>query len=60
MREAVTEIRTEVGHLTGDIERLRDRVLKLQQHFGKANEDVAQILVSGRQDYQARRAYRVA
>jgi DNA recombination protein RmuC len=46
MREAVTEIRTEVGHLTGDIERLRDRVLKLQQHFGKANDDVAQILIS--------------
>jgi DNA recombination protein RmuC len=46
MREAVVEIRTEVGHLTGDIERLRDRVLRLQQHFGKANEDVAQILIS--------------
>ena len=46
MREAVTEIRTEVGHLTGDIDRLRDRVLRLQQHFGKANEDVAQILIS--------------
>ena len=46
MREAVTEIRTEVGHLIGDIDRLRDRVLKLQQHFGKANEDVAQILIS--------------
>lgn len=46
MREAVTEIRTEVAHLMGDIGRLGDRVLKLQQHFGKANEDVAQILVS--------------
>jgi DNA recombination protein RmuC len=46
MREAVTEIRTEVGHLMGDIERLRDRVLKLQQHFGRASEDVGQILIS--------------
>jgi DNA recombination protein RmuC len=46
MRDAVTEIRTEVGHLMGDIERLRDRVLKLQQHFGRANEDVGQILIS--------------
>ena len=46
MREAVTEIRAEVGHLTGDIERLRDRVLKLQQHFGRANDDVTQILIS--------------
>jgi DNA recombination protein RmuC len=46
MREAAHEIRTEVGHLMGDLERLRERVLKLQQHFGHASDDVAQILIS--------------
>jgi DNA recombination protein RmuC len=46
MREAAHEIRTEVGHLMQDVTRLRERVLNLQKHFGQANEDVAQILVS--------------
>ena len=46
MREAAHQIRTEVGHLMDDLGRLQDRVLKLQQHFHKANEDVAQILIS--------------
>ena len=46
MREAAHEIRTEVGHLMDDLGRLRERVLKLQQHFGQANEDVRQILIS--------------
>jgi len=46
MREAAHEIRTEVGHLMNDLGRLRDRVLNLQKHFGQANEDVAQILIS--------------
>ena len=46
MREAAHQIRTEVGHLMDDLGRLHDRVLKLQQHFGQANEDVAQILIS--------------
>jgi DNA recombination protein RmuC len=46
MREAAKEIRTEVGYLMGDVERLRERVLKLQQHFGQATDDVAQILIS--------------
>jgi DNA recombination protein RmuC len=46
MREAAHQIRTEVGHLIGDLDRLRDRVLKLQQHFGQASDDVAQILIS--------------
>jgi len=46
MREAAQEIRTEVGHLMGDVDRLRERVLKLQQHFGQATEDVAQVLIS--------------
>src|SRR5947209_3553512 len=46
MREAAGQIRTEVGHLMGDLGRLRERVLKLQKHFGQANDDVAQILIS--------------
>ena len=46
MREAADRIRTEVGHMIDDVGRLRDRVLKLQQHFGQANEDVRQILIS--------------
>ena len=29
-----------------DVARLRERVVKLQQHFGQANEDVRQILIS--------------
>src|SRR5882724_1407089 len=46
MREAADQIHAEVGHLVDDIKRLHERVLKLQQHFGQANEDVRQILVS--------------
>jgi DNA recombination protein RmuC len=46
MREAADRIRTEVAHMIGDVARLRERVLKLQQHFGQANEDVRQILIS--------------
>jgi DNA recombination protein RmuC len=46
MREAADRIRIEVAHMIGDVGRLRERVLKLQQHFGQANEDVRQILIS--------------
>src|SRR5499425_3431579 len=46
MREAADEIHAEVGHLMDDLKRLHERVLKLQQHFGQANEDVRQILIS--------------
>jgi DNA recombination protein RmuC len=46
MREAAHQIRTEVGHLMSDLGRLRERVLKLQQHFGQASDDVAQVLIS--------------
>ena len=46
MREAADKIHAEVGHLMDDIERLHDRVLSLQKHFGQANEDVRQILIS--------------
>jgi DNA recombination protein RmuC len=46
MRDAADQIRTEVLNLGDDLERLRDRVLKLQTHFGQANEDIRQILIS--------------
>jgi DNA recombination protein RmuC len=46
MREAADCIRVEVSRMMDDVGRLRDRVLKLQQHFGQANEDVRQILIS--------------
>jgi len=46
MREAAGQIQVEVGHLMDDLKRLYERVLRLQQHFGQANEDVRQILIS--------------
>src|SRR5271169_5003173 len=46
IRDAADQIRNEVMHLGDDLGRLRDRVLKLQKHFGDANEDVRQILIS--------------
>ena len=46
MREAADQIHAEVGHLMDDLKRLHERVVRLQQHFGQANEDVRQILIS--------------
>jgi len=46
MRDAADQIRNEVINLGDDLGRLRDRVLKLQKHFGDVNEDVRQILIS--------------
>jgi DNA recombination protein RmuC len=46
MRDAADQIRTEVLNLGDDLGRLRERVLKLQNHFNQANEDVRQILIS--------------
>ncbi|NWG23306.1 MAG: DNA recombination protein RmuC [Pseudorhodoplanes sp.] len=46
MREAAELIRNEVELLSDDLSRLRDRVVKLEKHFGQANEDIRQILVS--------------
>lgn len=46
MREAADLIRAEVGRLMGDVGRLQERVLKLQQHHGQASEDMRQILLS--------------
>lgn len=57
MRDAADQIRTEVMSLGDDLGRLRDRVLKLQTHFGQVNEDVRQILISA--DKIERRAGRI-
>jgi DNA recombination protein RmuC len=46
IRDAADQIRTEVINLGDDLGRLRERVLKLQKHFGDANEDIRQILIS--------------
>lgn len=46
MREAADKIHAEVGHLRDDMERLHGRVMNLQKHFGQANEDLQQILIS--------------
>jgi len=46
MRDAADLIRTEVMHMSDDLGRLRERVLKLQKDFGNVNEDVRQILIS--------------
>jgi DNA recombination protein RmuC len=58
MRAAADKIHAEVGHLMDDLKRLQERVLKLQQHFGQANEDVRQILISA--EKVEKRANRIA
>jgi DNA recombination protein RmuC len=46
MRDAADKIHAEVGHLMGDLDRLRARVVSLERHFSQANEDVRDILIS--------------
>jgi len=46
MKEAASLIQLEVQKMSDDVERLDDRVGKLQRHFDHANEDVRQIRVS--------------
>jgi DNA recombination protein RmuC len=46
LRDAADQIRNEVMHLGDDLSRLRERVLKLQKHFGDVNEDIRQVLIS--------------
>jgi DNA recombination protein RmuC len=46
MREAASKILVEVGLLVADVGRLRDRVENLGKHFGQANSDIQQIVVS--------------
>jgi DNA recombination protein RmuC len=57
MREAADLIRTEVTRMLDDVARLRDRVLKLQQHFDNTSEDMRQILISS--DKIEKRATRI-
>jgi len=46
MREQAGLIQTEVATMLKDVTRLDDRVGKLQNHFGQANEDLRQIRIS--------------
>ena len=46
MREAAGHIQAEVGLLIDDVRRMTERVQKLKQHFGQANEDLRQIVIS--------------
>jgi len=57
MREQAGVIQAEVQTMLKDVERLDDRVGKLQRHFDQANEDVRQIRVSA--DKVAKRGERI-
>jgi DNA recombination protein RmuC len=46
MREQANLIQGEVGTLLNDVRLLAERVGKLQTHFGQANTDIQQILIS--------------
>ncbi|MFQ5694900.1 MAG: DNA recombination protein RmuC, partial [Terriglobia bacterium] len=46
MREQAHVIQKEVQTMLGDVDRLDDRVGKLQQHFDLAVEDIRQIRIS--------------
>ena len=46
MREQAGLIQKEVAYLMDDVHRLRERVLKLQQHFGQAGKDIEMVLTS--------------
>ncbi len=46
MREQAHVIQTEVGKMVADVERLQSRVANLQRHFGQAEKDVKEIVVS--------------
>lgn len=46
MREAVDQIRFEIGHMMKDVGLLGDRVRKLQTHFGQTSKDMDDILTS--------------
>lgn len=46
MREQSGLIQREVAHLMADVNRLHERVLDLQRHFGLATKDIEKILTS--------------
>lgn len=57
MQEQAGAIRKELGLLYKDVERLSDRVVNLDRHFGQAAKDIAEIKVSA--DKAGRRALRL-
>lgn len=46
LREQAHIIRDEVSHLMGDVDRLDDRMRKLQTHFAQTTKDMEQILIT--------------
>mgnify|MGYP000395092173 CR=1 FL=1 len=46
MREQAGLIQKEVAYLMEDVNRMHERVLKLQTHFGQASRDIEQVLTS--------------
>ncbi|MEX5563439.1 DNA recombination protein RmuC [Pseudophaeobacter sp. 1A16562] len=57
MREQAGAIRSELGLLHRDVERLGERVVNLDRHFAQAAKDVAEIKISA--DKAGRRAQRL-
>ncbi len=57
MREQAGAIRKELGLLHKDVDRLGDRVVNLDRHFGQAAKDIAEIKISA--DKAGRRAQRL-
>ncbi|MGR3622543.1 DNA recombination protein RmuC [Pseudophaeobacter sp.] len=57
MREQAGAIRSELGHLYRDMERLGERVGNLDRHFGQAAKDIAEIKISA--EKAGRRAHRL-
>lgn len=57
MREQAGLIKAEVAHVLDDVQRLRERVLDLQRHFGQAAQDIDRIVVSS--DKISRRGLRI-
>ncbi|SDX31653.1 DNA recombination protein RmuC [Ruegeria halocynthiae] len=57
MQEQAGAIRKELGMLHKDVERLGDRVLNLDRHFGQAAKDISEIKISA--EKAGRRAQRL-
>jgi len=48
MREQAGAIRTELGLLFKDVERMSDRVMNLDRHFVMASKDIEEIKISAK------------
>jgi DNA recombination protein RmuC len=57
MREQAHLVQMEVGKILDDVNRLRDRVTKLDTHFRQAQEDIVHITTSA--DKVARRGEKI-